>query len=470
MSRLKGWKPACIVFVFLAATAIAAPAQTFTTLVTFNITNGAYPTGSLVQGFDGNLYGTASAGGRNICFNGCGTVFKISPAGTLTTVHEFVSTDGQNPSGALVLTSNGNFYGTTTSSSTSGGTFFEVSPGGTLTTLLGTGAAPSAGVMQANNGNFYGTTSMGGSDSAGTVFGITPSGTETVLHNFCRASSCGGLTGGYNPYAPLIQGTDGFLYGTTVLGGNDFQGSGQGTIFKIGYAGSLARLHVFEGTDGGDPFAALMQASDGNFYGTTSTFGANDGGTVFKMTPSGTLTTLYNFCAQAECADGADSRGGLVQGTDGNFYGTTYTGGADNYGTVFEITPAGSLTTLHSFDKTDGIYPIPGLVQATDGNFYGVTTGALGYHAYGTVFKLSMGLAPFTKTLPTSGNVGASVIILGTALTGATSVTFNGKAAAFSVVSPTEITTRVPSGATTGTVEVITPGGTLLSNVVFRVP
>jgi uncharacterized repeat protein (TIGR03803 family) len=218
-------------------------------------------------------------------------------------------------------------------------------------------------------------------------------------------------------------------------------------------------------TDGGNPYAGLVQATNGHFYGTTNEgTGAYFEGTVFEITPSGGLTTLHTFSG----AEGGGPYAGLVQATSGNFYGTTYFGGAHGYGSVFTITPSGKLTTLHSFDRTDGAYPYAGLVQATNGDFYG-TTDEGGANNYGTVFRLAVGLGPFVKTHPTSGTVGAAVKILGTSLTGATGVTFNGTAAVFKVVSSSEITTAVPTGATTGTVEVTTPKGTLKSNVAFRV-
>jgi uncharacterized repeat protein (TIGR03803 family) len=158
-----------------------------------------------------------------------------------------------------------------------------------------------------------------------------------------------------------------------------------------------------------------------------------------------------------------------VQATDGNFYGTTYDNGINGYGTIFQLTPSGTLTTLLSFDKTVGVYPTGGLVQGTDGNFYGTTGGTDGLHLYGTVFKLSLGLPPFVKMVPTAAYPGTTIFILGTDLTGATAVSFNGKAALFTVVSPTEITAMVPKGSTTGAIEVNTPGGTLSSNIPFRV-
>jgi uncharacterized repeat protein (TIGR03803 family) len=221
------------------------------------------------------------------------------------------------------------------------------------------------------------------------------------------------------------------------------------------------------------PSAGLVQATNGDFYGTTAGGGAcSTCGTVFKITPSGTLTTLYSFCSQSGCMDGESPFAGLVEGTDGDFYGTTQEGGAAGYGTIFKITPSGTLTSLYSFcvqpGCPDGASPSAALVQGTDGNFYG-TTAHGGSSTAGTVFSLSMGLGPFVKTQTTSGGVGAVVKILGTGLTGATRVTFNGVVAAFEVVSSSLIATTVPAGAASGTVQVVTPAGTVSSNVPFRV-
>jgi uncharacterized repeat protein (TIGR03803 family) len=489
VSKPNWWKTACAVFVLCAAMAIGSPAQTFNTLVSFDGTNGenAYY-GSLVQGLDGNLYGTTSAGGAN----GYGTVFKVIPSGTLTTLHSFDGNDGANPHAGLVLATNGKFYGTTGSGGTSTncyggcGTVFEITPTGTLTALHSfagypiEGANPMAGLVQATDGNFYGTTEAGGANNScsiggvtgcGTVFKITPSGTLTTLHSF-------DVTDGLQPLAGLVQATNGNFYGTTASGGGS---SISGTIFKITPAGVLTTLHSFGiNKDGKFPYAALVQATDGSFYGTTVEGGTNDTcdgacGTVFKITAGGTLTTLHSF----DGTDGEYPYAGLVQATNGNFYGTTSRGGADSScsiggvtgcGTVFEITPTGTLTALHSFAgyPTDGANPMAGLVQATDGNFYG-TSELGGAYDDGTVFSLAAGLGPFVKTLPTFGTVGAAVKILGTNLTGATSVTFNGVVATFTAVSSSLITTTVPAGATTGTVQVTTPSGTVSSNVPFRV-
>jgi uncharacterized repeat protein (TIGR03803 family) len=219
----------------------------------------------------------------------------------------------------------------------------------------------------------------------------------------------------------------------------------------------------------------LVQATNGDLYGSTEVGGANAigyAGTVFKVTPSGTLTTLYSFCSQSGCLDGAQPVGALVEATNGEFYGTTYEGGRQDGGTVFKITPSGTLTTLYRFCRqlacTDGLGPYAGLVQATNGDFYG-TTGTGGASGFGTVFRLSVGLSAFVKTQPHIGRVGAAIKILGNTLTGTTSVSFNGIAAVFTVVSATEITTTVPVGATTGYLQVVTPGGTLPSGGPFLV-
>jgi len=471
----------CAVLVLCAMTTMALPAQTVTTLFRFDGSDGSAPN-ALIQGTDGNLYGTAGYGAMNNTF---GTVFKITPSGTLTTLYVFctdfpVCADGGNPFAGLVQATNGSFYGTTYSGGAYGqGTVFKITPSGALTTLYSfcpqtgciDGADPAAALVQATNGYLYGTAQSGGANNFGTVFRITPSGTLTTLYSFCAQSGC---TDGAQPDAGLVQATNGNLYGTTAGGG----ANGYGTVFKITPSGTLTGLHSFCSQngcrDGAQPSGGLVQATNGSFYGTTPKGGAHGYGTVFRITPSGALATLHSFCAEAGCADGANPSAGLIQATDGDFYGTASTGGANGYGTVFRITPSGALTTLYSFCSqsacTDGEYPVTGLVQDTNGELYGTTSGGGANLYYGTVFSLSLGLGPFVEIQPTSGKAGAAVKILGTNLTGATSVTFNGGAAVFKVVSSSEIATIVPTGATTGTVQVVTPSGTLSSNVAFRVP
>ena len=325
---------ACAVLLLCPITAVVLPAQTLRTLHTFSPygSNGEGPAARLALATDGNFYGTTLNHGAN----GDGTVFEITPDGKLKTLHNFDGTDGFNPYGALV---------------------------------------------QASNGNFYGTAYDGGANGEGTIFQITPNGTLTTIYSFCPALGC---ADGFNPYAGLILGNGGDLYGTTQFGGAE----GQGTVFQITLGGTLTTLHSFNNTDGSFPVAGLVQARNGDFYGATEVGGANQEGTIFQLTPSGMLTTLYSFCSQSNCTDGEQPLAALLQATDGNLYGTTYAGGTNGDGTVFQITPGGSLTTLHSFDSTDGASPIGVLIQATNGNLYG-TTPAGGLGGRGTAFSIT---------------------------------------------------------------------------------
>lgn len=469
MKNFRWSKLACIVFAICAAAVTSA--QTVTTLAIFDITNGADPFAGLVQGADGDFYGTTAIGGSSVnCTNGCGTIYKITSAGTLTTLHSFDGTDGSSMESGLVLAADGNFYGTAYAGGTMGGTacnfdgyvgcgtVFKITPSGVLTTLYNfcsqancaDGNNPASSLVQASNGDFYGTTNFGGANKEGTIFKITPAGVLTTLHSFNQ-------TDGFIPNGALVQASNGDFYGTTIYGGNNECLGGCGTIFKVTATGALVSLHSFTGLDGIAPLAGLALANDRNFYGTTNFGGSFNGGTVFKMSPAGNLASLYSF---DEGSYGP--YGGLVQGTDGNFYGTT-----QGSNTVFQITPAGVLTTLFTFNYLDGYEPLDTPVQGTDGNFYATTYQ--GGDNYGTVFSLTMGLSPFVETNPTTGAVGQRVAILGNSLTGATAVSFNGTAAKFSVVSSTEIVAEVPSGASNGKVTVTTPGGMLKSNTIFRV-
>jgi uncharacterized repeat protein (TIGR03803 family) len=461
----------------LSATIVQSPV----TLFSFNDTDGASPDGTLFQATNGNFYGTTYGGGAT--GKGDGTVFEITPAGALKTLHTFCvdgeCADGAAPYAGLVEAANGDLYGTTYfGGASASGTVYKITTGGTLTTLYSfcgksgceDGENPRAAVVQATNGSLYGTTYNGGTNSSGTIFKIDTGGALTTLYSFCAKSGC---KDGKNPAAALIQATDGNLYGMTAAGGSH----SAGTVFRFTTGSKLTTLYNFCSQsgckDGEYPEGSLVQATNGNFYGTTNNGGASGSGTVFSINSSGILTTLYNFCSRSGCADGANPGSALIQATDGNFYGTTSGGGTNGYGTVFTISSSGTLTTLYNFCSqsgcADGENPEAGILQATNGILYGTTPGG-GTGNWGTVFSVAVGLGPFVETLPTSGKVGAAIKILGTALTGATSVTFNGTSATFKVVSGSEITTTVPSGATTGTVEVFTAGGALSSNVPFQVP
>jgi len=451
--------------------AVALSAQTFTSLASFAGSNGSGPLFmSLAQATDGNFYGTTATGGAN----GWGTIFQMTPSGTLTTLHNFDVTDGEYPYAGLTLATNGNLYGTTLGGGAFYGTIYQITTTGMFTTLHSfsatDGADPYGGVTQGANGNLFGTTFYGGastacSDGCGTIFSLSPTGTLTTVRNLA-------LKNGSGPASGLTLGADGNFYGTTYDGGTSQACfSGCGTVYKVTPAGALTVLANFDSTNGANPHAALVQDQTGSFYGTTANGGTGSClppgcGTVFKVTPAGVLTTLYNFCSQPNCSDGDSPYSPLILATDGNFYGTTVHGGA-YYGTIYKITASGTLTVLHNFASSDGAYPYGGLVEGTDGNLYGSTF--YGGANYGTVFKLSIGLSPFVELLPVTSPVGAPVSILGTNLSGATSVTFHGTAAIFTIASPTLITTTVPVGATTGKIQVVTPGGTLSSNVAFRV-
>lgn len=384
----------CVSCLQSVAQTASAPGTTFTTLHSFNGTGGSKSFAGLVQGKNGNLYGTTYFGGTK----NDGEVFQITTAGKLTTLHSFCSTsgcgDGEYSYAVPVLGADGNFYGTTYLGGSKGdGTVFKMTPGGTLTTLHNFGGAdgsePLAGLAAGSDGNFYGTTNLGGSHNSGTVFKISPTGRFTIVHSFCSKTGC---ADGENSYAGLIQATDGNLYGTTLAGGPH----GDGTVFKINPSGTFSTFYSFCShsgcVDGEFPQTGLVQASNGNLYGTTILGGAYNSGTIFELTLSGTLTTLYNVCPQSGCPDGNYLYAALIQAKDGNLYGIMQVGGAHGSGTIFKITLSGTLTTLYSFCSqpacADGQYPAAALVQATNGNLYGTSADG-GVHGDGTVFSIA---------------------------------------------------------------------------------
>jgi uncharacterized repeat protein (TIGR03803 family) len=359
------------------------------------LADGGAPSAALVQGSDGSFYGTAQLGGTN----GYGTVFKVDPGGGVTTLYEFSGADGEQPLGALIQASDGYFYGTTAYGGANGeGSIFKINSIGSFSTVYSftggsDGSMPLAGLIQAGNGILYGTTFGGGMSGYGSIFQTDTSGDLKTLYSFS------GGTDGNGPEASLLLANDGYLYGTT-LGGGDLSCeiwsiSGCGVVFQVDAAGDLNPLYAFTGgTDGANPSEALIQASDGYLYGTTlfegdascSVSTLAGCGTVFKINSSGTFATLHDFSGGPE---GGVPFSALVQGSDGDFYGTATAGGdpacsvtaSENYstyigcGTVFKMDPVGNTNALYSFvgSPNDGSNPFTTLLQGSDGNFYGTT-------------------------------------------------------------------------------------------------
>jgi uncharacterized repeat protein (TIGR03803 family) len=353
--------------------------------------DGSYPQSGLIVGSDGNFYGTTEYGG----LTDNGTVYRLAASGTESIVANFAGgAVSHGPVGALLQASDGNFYGTTYWGGTNNtGSVFKLALDGTITTLWSFGSGtdgelPESGLTQASDGNLYGTTGSGGITGYGTVFRVTLSGVETVLWNF------GTGTDGYAPQGALVMGSDGNLYGTTSVGGlND-----RGTIFRITLFGVETVVWSFGGTvEGSLPAPTLIVGSDGDFYGTTEVGGANGGGTLFKFTPAGALSIVWAFGVGT---DGSGPRSGVTQGTDGNFYGTTVTGGtiqtcgvSYDYGcgTIFRVTPSGEETVLWDFGfGGNGTQVSPlSVVQSADGSLLGVTSSG-GSAAGGSIYQLTL--------------------------------------------------------------------------------
>ena len=281
----------------------------------------------LTQGTDGNFYGTTKAGGAQEE----GSVFVVSPTGTYTQLYSFCGKSCEGP------------------------------------------ALPLGALVQGTDGNFYGTTAEGGSNNTGTIYKITSAGALTIVDSVCDGSGC---AEGSSPNGALVQGSNGNFYGVTEDGG----GGGHGEIFEVTPSGTATVLYSFCGLQclaGGAPFGPLVEDAAGNFYGINIDGGANSHGTVFQLTPSGSLNTLYSFCSQTGCTDGSSPQGGLTLGSDGNLYGVTETGGTEDDGVVYQITPAGTYTVLYSFCSlsgcADGTSPSSAPIQDSyTGNFIGV--------------------------------------------------------------------------------------------------
>ena len=432
----------------LWACAAAANAQTYQNLVSFVGSNGCCPQypAMMAQGRDGNLYGTTPTGG----LNNVGIVFKVTPAGNQSILYQFDTTHGSSPNGGLVLGVDGNFYGTTQLGGANGyGNIFKITPTGVLTVLYSftgnaDGGYPVAPLTLAANGLFYGTS------YPGVAFKMTAAGKFTIINKIPTTT-----------YGALLQASDGNFYGVTEFGGT----YSAGTIYKI--AGTkVTTLYSFDGPHGSYPTGGLVQGADRNLYGTTTAGGSVNAGVIFKITTAGALTVLVNFDSVHPAA-GYQAFAGLVNGSDGNLYGATIWGGTNGAGVIFRMSTNGAYAPLYSFvvDLTDGAYSTP--MTHTSGTIYGLTKRG-GVKGEGGIYSFDDGLPPFILLPSTLGPVGKSVGILGQGFSGTSSVEFNGTPASFHVVSDTYLTTTVPSGET-GFVRVNTSAGDLVSSKIFKV-
>lgn len=408
-------------------------AQTFTTLASLNYPQTFGAGAALVQSPDGNIYGAVPTGG----LSGAGLIFKMTPAGALTTIATFgaTGTDPAVPNG-LLQGADGNFYGTTAGGGVNrAGSFFKITPGGVLTVLHSFTQLEAGGggsnLTRGSDGNFYGTTIESGSQSAGTFIELTPAGALTVLHNFTPGETGGGFPSG------VVQGPDGSFYGITNPGD-----AVNGTIFKVTASGSVTTLYRFNGAN--PTSVGLILGTDGNFYGTTATAVS----TIFKVTPGGTVTTLHTFGSQT---DGYAPIAPLIQGSDGNLYGTTSTGGLNGWGTVFRL----QIPTTSSYTCTNTTSPV--ITSIDSASAY----GGYNYFASGSWLEIKgTNLAdtndPRLSATANPGQWTASDFNNGNAPTSldGISVRINGKPAFVWYLSPGQLNVQAPEDTATGNVAI----------------
>ena len=375
--------------------------QHLTVLANFQpgVFGGDEPFDALIQGRDGNFYGTGSGFLEND-----GGVFKVDLAGNVSGIYQFSGQDGSQPRASLVQAADGNFYGTTYQGGDSGtGTVFQLTPDGVLTTLHSFGALdasrenadgayPASALIQATDGNFYGTAQLGGANGGGTVFQVTPDGVFTTLHTFSARDASHDNAEGSVPLAALLQASDGNFYGTASLGG----AYSYGTMYEMTPDGVVTPVYSFDGyTSGAYPETALIQTADGTLYGTTSGGGSATGnsgaGVIFKIAPGETLIVLHVF---GDNLDDGSNPSSLVLGSDGSLAGTTTDspGSLTDNGTIFRLQPDGSLISLQLPGGTGPTTPFGGLVLGSDGNLYGATAYG-GTGIVGTIFRFESGPA-----------------------------------------------------------------------------
>jgi uncharacterized repeat protein (TIGR03803 family) len=393
----------------LSVTGTSAPGVALDALYSFPADGslGAYPYAGLLQAADGTFYGTALQGGAS----GLGAVFRMDTNGLASLAHSFAGTEGAFPDGGLIQGTNGLLYGTTyfqfpSAGGYNYGSIYRMNTNGAITQLATfngnnfatVGTFPLAGVVQGRDGSFYGASFYNGVSGNGAVYRVTPNGTITGLGSL-------NSTDGSNPSSPLLLGADGAFYGTAQNGGTN---GGWGTVFKVTSSGQITALVSFANTNGAQPIAGLAQDADGAFYGTTYAGGAAGAGTLFKLAADGTFSSLYSFSGGT---DGANPYAGLCLASDGNLYGATEKGGTSGLGAVFRLTPSGAVTTLVQFDGYQGANPEGTLIQGTDGALYGTTRNG-GAGNMGAVFRLSLGGALQITTQPQSKTAFAGDTVL----------------------------------------------------------
>ena len=449
-----------------------------------SVTNdGLQPGAGLIQGSDGYFYGMSQFGGSA----NQGAVFKISPQGQLYILHSFsdgsVSHDGAQPFDSLVQGPDGNFYGTTTLGGLANtGAAFKITPGGQLTILhdfggdgvTNDGTSPQSGLTLGSDGNYYGVSFAGGSAGLGAAYKMTPAGGVTILHSFGDNSV---TNDGVTPIFNLVLGVDGNFYGTAPGGVGQ---STSGCVFKMTPVGTVTPLHSFgDGTvahDGIKPFGALIQATDGSFYGTTELGGTASSGTAYKVSPAGQVTILHSFGDGSVHNDGTTPADKFLLGTDGIFYGTTKSGGSAGQGVVYQITPQGQVIVLHSFG--DGSVVNDGnqdnnansLVEASDGTFYGATLGG-GSAGQGTVFKLALGIQQLTSSATAAGTATLPFTYQVTTSTPTTNFVATNLPAGLSINQATGLITGTPTtpGTSTTTFTLTGASGSNTAQVVFTI-
>jgi len=382
-----------LVWMLGAPGTVPAEAQTTTEVVLHNFapTTGAYPVVGVIGEPAGNLYGTTTVGGTS----GQGVVYKLETAGQYSVLFNFTGgADGGQPYAGVIGDSAGNLYGTTSAGgAANAGVLYKLDTSGQETVLYSfTGGAdgdePLAGLIRDPAGNLYGTTTFGGTPcppvvegqppSCGVVFRLDATGNYTVLYSFT-----GGADGGI-PYSGVIRDSVGNLYGTTYAGGTGHVG----VVYKLDATSHETVLCSFNGYDGALPFAGVIRDAAGNLYGTTAGGGGayGDGqGVVYKLDPAGNITVLYSFPGGA---DGGEPFAGVIRDSAGNLYGTTFFGGTADAGLVYKLDPAGSYTVLYSFSGgVDRGNPYAGVIRDVAGNLYG-TTYYGGKDNRGVVFEL----------------------------------------------------------------------------------